>query len=41
MNVVKTSKSVNEWIASKQGTLPEGISAYNYGLITLNFIKEG
>ena len=26
MNVVKTSKSVNEWIDSKQGTLPEGIS---------------
>ena len=24
MNVVKTSKSVNEWIASKQDSLPEG-----------------
>ena len=26
MNVVKTSKSVNEWIDSKQDSLPEGIS---------------
>lgn len=26
MNVVKTSKSVNEWIASKQDSLPEGTS---------------
>jgi len=26
MNVVKTSKSVNDWIESKQGNLPEGMS---------------
>ena len=26
MNVVKTSKSVNEWIVSKQDSLPEGTS---------------
>ena len=26
MNVVKTSKSVNEWIDSKQGSLPEGMT---------------
>ena len=26
MNVVKTSRSVNEWIESKQGNLPEGVS---------------
>ena len=26
MNVVKTSKSVNEWIDSKQNSLPEGMT---------------
>ena len=40
MNVVKTSKSVNDWIESKQGNLQKEC-LYNYGQIDLNFIKVG